>query len=232
MQEPNLSRDHTERMLRWLGRPPRARDLAVPGDLSSASFLVAAALMVPGSQVEIEAVGTNPTRTGFLDVLSAMGAGVERTETEERNLEPSATLAVTHGALGPTRVDGALSVRAIDELPLVATLASQARGITTIRDAAELRVKESDRIARTASMLRSFGVPVDEHPDGLDVHGDPDRPLSPGHVDARGDHRIAMCGALLSRLAPPGSRVEGGEAITSSFPEFHETLTALEASPG
>ena len=228
--EPAPSRDHTERMLRWLGRPPAARPLHVPGDLSSAAFLLAAALLVPGSAVTVRDVGVNPTRTGFLDVLLAMGADLRRAGPRERNLEPAADLTVRAGRLTGTEIAGALSVRAIDELPLVATLASRAAGATTIRDAAELRVKESDRIARTAAMLQSFGVPVDEHPDGLTVHGDPGRPLRPGHVDARGDHRIAMCGSLLALSAPPGTVVEGAESIASSFPTFHASLRALGAS--
>ncbi|MGM0576747.1 MAG: 3-phosphoshikimate 1-carboxyvinyltransferase [Myxococcota bacterium] len=229
VEEPGPSRDHTERMLEWLGRPPEARPIHVPGDLSSASFLLGAALLVPGSEVTIRGVGVNGTRTGFLDVLDAMGARVERTAERMDNREPSCDLTVTHGPLRACEVSGELSVRAIDELPLVATLAARAEGATTIRDAAELRVKESDRIARTAAMLDSFGVPVDEHDDGLTVHGDPERPLRAGRVDARGDHRIAMCGTLLSLVAPEGTTVEGAESIASSFPTFAESLRHLGA---
>lgn len=227
--EPHLSRDHTERMLRWLGSPPKAKPIYVPGDLSSAAFMLAAALLVPGSEVTIASVGVNPTRTGFLDVLAAMGARVTRDAETIANEEPSADLTVSHGPLTACRVDGELTVRAIDELPLVATLASQAAGVTEIRDAAELRVKESDRVTRTAQMLRSFGVPVDEHPDGLSVHGDPDRALRPGRVEADGDHRIAMCGSLLALIAPPGTELLGGDAIATSFPSFATSLRALGA---
>jgi 3-phosphoshikimate 1-carboxyvinyltransferase len=229
--EPGLSRDHTERMLAYLGPGLEAKDLSVPGDLSSAAFLVAAALLHPGSEIRVEAVGVNPTRTGFLDVLSAMGAAVTLENAGEANGEPYADLVVAPATLQGTDVGGELALRSLDELPLIATLASRAEGVTRISDAAELRVKESDRIARTAAMLESFGVPVLEHPDGLTIEGDPDRPLKAGRVDARGDHRIAMCASLLALIAPPGTQITGAESIGSSFPSFHESLAHLGASP-
>ncbi len=229
--EPELSRDHSERMLAWLrsGKRLAARPIHVPGDLSSAAFLLGAALLVPGSDVVVEDVGVNPTRTGFLDALALMGAHVAHTAPREHNHEPAADLHVRHAALVGTRIAGALSVRAIDELPLLATLAARARGATEIRDARELRVKESDRIAKTVAMLRSFGVDAVEHDDGLTVHGDPERPLSPGQVDADGDHRIAMCASLLALVAPPGTEIRGAETIATSFPSFHDALAALGA---
>lgn len=227
--EPGQSRDHTERMLSYLGSGLEAKPIEVPGDLSSAAFLIGAALLHPGSEVSIEAVGTNPTRTGFLDVLSAMGAVVAREGEREANGEPRADLVVHHGRLRAAEISGSLSLRSLDELPLVATLASQAEGTTVISDAAELRVKESDRIARTCSMLQSFGVPVEEQEDGMVIHGDPDRPLRAGHVDARGDHRIAMCGALLSMVAPGGTTWQGAQSVTSSFPSFVDTLRGMGA---
>jgi len=230
VDEPGQSRDHTERMLAWLGTPPKARPIHVPGDLSSAAFLLGAALLVPGSRVVIEDVGVNPTRTGFVDIVEAMGASVERTSPREENHEPAADLAVRWRELRGVEVAGELSLRALDELPLVATLASRARGVTTIRDARELRVKESDRVAQTARMLRSFGVPVDEHDDGLTIHGDPDRALIPGDIDADGDHRIAMCASLLALVAPAGTRIAGAESIATSFPSFHACLRSLGAA--
>ena len=202
--EPGQSRDHTERMLAYLGRGLEAKPIDVPGDLSSAAFLLGAALLVPGSEISIEGVGTNPTRTGFLDVLDAMGAPVERRGAHTANGEPRADLLMAHQPLQAARIGGDLALRSLDELPLVASLASQAHGTTVISDAAELRVKESDRITRTCSMLQSFGVSVEERPDGMVIHGAPERSLRPGHVDARGDHRIAMCGALLSMIAKAG----------------------------
>lgn len=230
VSEPETSRDHTERMLAWLGRPPRHKAIHVPGDLSSAAFMLGAALLVPGSDVVVADVGVNPTRTGFLDALLAMGVTVTRGHAVERNHEPAADLGVRSQSLRACDIGGALAVRAIDELPLLATLASRAVGTTRIRDAAELRVKESDRIAKTAAMLRSFGVPVDEHSDGMTIHGDPDRVLTPGAVDADGDHRIAMCASLLALIAPAGTRIDGAETIATSFPTFHKTLAALGAA--
>lgn len=227
--EPEVSRDHTERMLGWLGKPPRARPIHVPGDLSSAAFMLGAGLLVPGSEVVVEDVGVNPTRVGFLEVLAAMGVEVHRGAPRERNGEPAADLGVRYGALRGAEIGGALAVRAIDELPLIATLAARAVGDTVIRDAAELRVKESDRIAQTARMLRSFGVPVDEHPDGMTIHGDPERALTAGHIDADGDHRIAMCASLMALVAPAGTVIHGAETIATSFPSFHDCLRALGA---
>ena len=229
--EPELSRDHSERMLAYLkdGRRLAARPIHVPGDLSSAAFLLGAAMLVPGSDVVVEDVGTNPTRTGFIDVLAAMGLTVEQGAVADKNGEPSADLRVRYGPLRGTRIAGELAVRAIDELPLIATLASRAAGPTEIRDAHELRVKESDRIAQTAAMLRSFGVPVDEHEDGMTVHGDPERPLTAGRIDADGDHRIAMCASLMAMVAPAGTEILGADTIATSFPTFHEALMALGA---
>jgi 3-phosphoshikimate 1-carboxyvinyltransferase len=227
VEEPGLSRDHTERMLGYLGTPPVDKPIHVPGDLSSAAFLLAGALMEPGSQLTIEGVGINPTRTGFLDVIKAMGGKIGRARKDIVNGEPWTDLNARHQELRGARIEGDLALRAIDELPLIATLAARAHGPTQIRDAKELRLKESDRIARTAEMLRSFGVPVDEHDDGLTIHGDPYRPLDSGVVDARGDHRLAMCGALLARHAGSDARIEGAECVATSFPEFHELLDEL-----
>lgn len=225
--EPGVSRDHTERMLAWLGRPPAPRPIHVPGDLSSAAFMLGAALLVPGSRVTVADVGVNPTRTGFLDIVRAMGADLREGDAREANGEPAADLELAHRPLHGIEVAGDLALRALDELPLVAVIASRARGVTRIRDAAELRVKESDRVEKTAELLRSFGVRVETHPDGLDVHGDPDGALRPGDIDADGDHRIAMCASLLALLAPPGTVIRGANAITSSFPSFHACLAAL-----
>ncbi len=228
--EPEQSRDHTERMLAWLGRPPAARPLHVPGDLSSAAFVLGAALLVPGSDVTVAGVGVNPTRTGFLEAVAAMGAELHTSSELSSNHEPRADLRAVAGPLRPIRIDGALAVKAIDELPLLAIIASRAAGVTSIRDAAELRVKESDRIAKTAELLEAFGVPCEVHADGLDIHGDPDRVLKAGHIDADGDHRIAMCATLLSLLAPPGSVITGVEAIATSFPTFYDVMGAIGAS--
>jgi len=234
VSEPEVSRDHSERMLAYLKAGTRlaARPIHVPGDLSSAAFLLGAGLLVRGSDVVVEDVGVNPSRTGFLDALAAMGVVVEQGAATTRNGEPAADLRVRFGPLKGTRIAGTLAVRAIDELPLLATLAARAEGVTEIRDAHELRVKESDRIAQTARMLRSFGVPVDEHEDGMTIHGDPARALTPGRIDADGDHRIAMCSSLIAMIAPPGTEILGSETIATSFPSFHAALVTLGARFG
>jgi 3-phosphoshikimate 1-carboxyvinyltransferase len=231
VSEPEVSRDHSERMLAYLREGDRlaARPIHVPGDLSSAAFLLGAALLVPGSEVVVEDVGVNPTRTGFLDALSHMGVDVDRGAPVERNHEPSADLGVRHGPLRAALIAGELAVRAIDELPLLATLASFADGVTQIRDAKELRVKESDRIAQTARMLRSFGVEVTEYDDGMDIVGVPGRTLAAGRIDADGDHRIAMCASLLGLIAPH-VEIVGAETIATSFPSFFAALETLGAT--
>ena len=227
VREPGPSRDHTERMLAHVGTPPKACELRVPGDLSSAAFLIAAALLVPGSRVTIANVGVNPTRTGFLDVIRQMGAEITETNMRSFNGEPCADLTVAHSTLRGFTLGSELVVRSIDELPLLAVLASRANGTSHIRHASELRVKESDRIAKTVELLASFGVSGDEHPDGLTVHGRANSPLVAGRIDASGDHRIAMCAVLMSLIAPDGTIIDGLNALNSSFPTFFSSLESL-----
>jgi 3-phosphoshikimate 1-carboxyvinyltransferase len=250
VHEPGPSRDHTERMLARLGAPltvpgPRqvqmapdgwdrrlaAQPLSVPGDPSSSAFLLAAALVAGTVGLTIEGVCVNPTRTGFLDALALMGAEVRQENARERCGEPVADLVLAAGA-SPSRgceLAGDLVVRAIDELPILAVVASRAPGTTVIRDAHELRVKESDRVATTVAMLRAFGVPCDERPDGLVVHGDAARVLHAGEVHAHGDHRIAMSGAILALAAPPGSVIHDVANVATSFPAFVALMARLGA---
>jgi 3-phosphoshikimate 1-carboxyvinyltransferase len=256
--EPTASRDHSERMLAYLGAPvhsghflderdapigwsatlhpwtgPRrlaARGLEVPGDLSSAAFLLGAATLVPGSAVRVRGVGVNPTRTGFLDALCAMGGDVTLDGAREQAGEPVADLSCRAAPLRGIEIAGELTVRAIDELPLLAALAAHADGVTTIRDAAELRVKESDRVAATAAMLRAFGVTVDERPDGLRIEGAGGRRA--GRVDSRGDHRIAMAGAVCALGAAGETLIEDVDNIATSFPGFERLLVSLGADLG
>lgn len=247
VREPELSRDHTERLLCALGVPLRrsaggrevtidpagwsrrieARDLEVPGDLSSAAFLLAAATLVPGSRVVVRGVGVNPSRTGFLDALRAMGGRVSVENAVERAGEPVADLVCEAAPLVGIEIAGALAVRAIDELPLLAVLAAHAEGQTTIRDAAELRVKESDRVAATVAMLRAFGAEVEERPDGMVIAGR--APFHPGVVESHGDHRIAMGGAIFALTTAGESRIEDVANIATSFPTFASSLRALGA---
>jgi 3-phosphoshikimate 1-carboxyvinyltransferase len=243
--EPAQSRDHTETMLAAQGvavarkgltvsiEGPVYRlaplDLVVPGDPSSAAFLVVAGLLVPGSHVEVKGVCLNPTRVGFVDVLRRMGAAVTAEEPDEAGGEVVGTLTATaEETLVGTEVRGHEVPRLIDEVPILAVAAALADGDTRFRDCAELRVKESDRIAAVAAMLRAFGVEVDEAPDGFTVHGiGGRRPAGGAVIEAHGDHRIAMAAAILGLVADGETEIRGAEAIASSFPGFGEALAAL-----
>jgi 3-phosphoshikimate 1-carboxyvinyltransferase len=244
--EPGLSRDHTERMLRALGAPltadPATRmvtvdpsgwngklaadAIQVPGDLSSAAFLIVAALIVPGSEVTVENVGLNPTRTGLLDVLQAMGADLTITTEGEAMGEPVGRVQVRASSLRGTRVEGELALRSIDEIPALAVAAAVAEGPSTFSDLLELRIKESDRIASIARELGRTGVPVEVAPDGFTVEGAASRELRGGAVQPDHDHRIAMAGAILGLCAGEETTVPEVDILTS-FPTFAETLRAL-----
>ena len=197
----------------------------VPGDFSSAAFLLAAAVLVPGSEVIIEDVGVNPTRTGALEALRAMGADIRVDNERDCGGEPVADLRVQAGELRATEVGGTIIPRLIDELPLLALVATQARGVTVIRDAAELRVKESDRIATTVAELRRLGAEIEARPDGFVVQGP--SPLVGSEVDSHGDHRLAMMLAVAGLLAEGETWVHDVECIADSFPGFAETVRRL-----
>jgi 3-phosphoshikimate 1-carboxyvinyltransferase len=249
--EPGPGRDHTERLLRYLGAPvtvdgPRVtlaaggwdRRLAgdsihVPGDPSSSAFLVAAALVAGSRGVRIGAVGVNPTRTGFLDALAAMGATVAIGARADEGGEPVADLEVPAGgaaALRATEIAGDLTVRAIDEVPILAVVAARAHGTTIIRDAEELRVKESDRIATTVAMLRAFGVEAEARPDGLAVTGTGGAPLRAARVHAEGDHRIAMAAAVAALVADGPTRIDDAANVATSYPGFVAAMRTLGAT--
>ena len=240
IEEPGPSRDHTERMLAAMGAeievdgpritvrpgaPLRPVDAAAPGDVSAAAFWIAAAAIVPGSEIRIPGAGVNPRRTGVVDVLRAMGARIELENEHDSAGEPVADIRVSASELRGTRIDGDLIVRALDELPVIAVAAACAAGKTEIRDAAELRVKESDRIAGTAAMLRALGVEVAEHADGLDVFGGGIR--SGGRVDSGGDHRMAMAAAVAGAAAPEPVEIGGADAVGISYPAFWRDLDAV-----
>jgi 3-phosphoshikimate 1-carboxyvinyltransferase len=243
--EPVRSRDHTERMLRHLGVPLAvegtrvaldtrgwrrrlpANSWRIPGDFSSAAFLVGAAILVPGSRLIVRHVGVNPTRTGFLDALSAMGGKVERVHEREEGGEPVADLVASFSELRGCEIRGDLAVRALDELPLLGALAAHARGTTVIADAEELRVKESNRIATTAAMLRAFGVEVEERKGGLLIEGRGGSGVRSGVVESCGDHRIAMAGAICALGAAGQTTICDTANIATSYPNFVETLRRL-----
>jgi 3-phosphoshikimate 1-carboxyvinyltransferase len=259
---PGPARDHTERMLLAMGgrleirdwrfdahtshlQPAtsalqlipverlHALDLTVPGDFSSAAFLIVAAALVPGSEITVEDVGVNPTRTGLLDALQAMGADVTLHRERTVGGEPVADLTVRTSTLRGVEIGGPLVVRAIDELPILAVAATQARGETVVRDAGELRVKETDRIATTVQELRRLGAEIEPRPDGFVVHG-PTPLHSPERVEGRGaaahshgDHRLAMALAVAGLVASAQTRVDDVDCIADSFPGFQALLARL-----
>ncbi|HEX3610026.1 MAG TPA: 3-phosphoshikimate 1-carboxyvinyltransferase [Solirubrobacterales bacterium] len=242
IREPARSRDHTERMLAsagadiaWLRGGIAVRrakrlelgEFAVPTDFSSAAFFIVAAMLVPGSEVVLEKVGTNPTRTGLLDVLKRMGAEIEVEPVGERGGEPIGTIRVRPARLRGTEVGGAEIPPAIDELPLIALAACFAEGETTIRDAAELRRKESDRVATTCEALSALGAAAEPRKDGMVIEGGSG--LRGGAVDSHGDHRIAMLGAIAGLASREGVEVEGMEAAAISYPRFERDLRSLLA---
>lgn len=235
--EPHLSRDHSERMFRHFGARLETdaagvtvyggheldgRDIVVPGDISSAAFFLVAALIVPGSELLIRGVGVNPTRTGILDILAAMGGSIELLDQREVSGEPVADLLVRSSTLKGIEIGGDVVPRAIDEFPVICVAAALAEGTTVIRDARELRVKETDRIAAMASNLRAAGATITETADGMIVEGT--GRLNGVTVESFGDHRIAMS-MLVAGLAASGAvTVSDTECIATSFPTFTTLL--------
>ncbi len=243
--EPRPTRDHTEKLFQALGIPvhidgleisirgfgpqgPRiaARELTVPGDFSSAAFWIAAASVRPGANVTVRDVGLNPRRTALLDALKRMGAQIRIDRTAAAG-DPMGTVRVTGTALHGTEIGGDEIPNLIDELPMLSVIGALAEGQTVIRDAEELRVKESDRIAIMVSHLRSFGVQVEEHPDGMTVTG-PAALTAPAEPPAsHGDHRIAMSAALLASFADEPVTIDDTACVGTSYPAFWEHLKQL-----
>lgn len=248
VSEPVVSRDHTERMLDALGvpldtagaalqlHPPadpmcfREFDIDLPGDLSAAAFLLVAGLIVEGSTVTVRDTGINPTRAGILDIIKHMGGTFGVEPGGDTLGEPCGSVTVRHGDLGAGVIGGELATRAIDEIPIAAALAARARGTTEFRDVAELRVKESDRIAAVVELLRAFGASAEELDDGFRVEGRADAPLRGARVHSHGDHRIAMTAAVLGTVADGETTIEDADCIRTSFPRFVGTMRALGAS--
>jgi len=240
VKEPHLSRDHTERMLPIFGvelpspcsveggSRLKACRFAVPADISSAVFALAAAAMTPGSDVLLRQVGLNPTRTGFLRCLEAMGADLSITDRSAQSTEPVGDVRlVFNAALKAIDIPESLVPDMIDELPLLMALAVTASGVTRIRGAAELRVKESDRIAVMAAGLRDLGVELQEYPDGIDIKGGR---ISGGHVESAGDHRCAMSFAVLGLVASTRILIDDAEFIATSYPGFSNDMRRLGAN--
>ena len=234
--EPVPTRNHTERLfshfgIKWLreddcvsvygGQEPRATDIVVPGDISSAAFWMVAVAATPGAQITLKNVGLNPTRTGVINVLLRMGAQVTSSETHSDG-EPRGNITVRGGELNATVIGGAEIPNVIDELPILAVAAALARGKTLIRDAAELRVKETDRIAAVASHLRAMGVTVTENPDGMEIEGG--AKLKGATLPSFHDHRIAMAFLIAGMFAEGTTILEGTECISTSYPGFAHHL--------
>lgn len=240
--EPALSRDHSERMLRAFGAELEVdpdtcsvtvvgpaqlmgQPVVVPGDISSAAFWLVAASIVPGSELLIENVGVNPTRTGILEALQQMQADIELLNERTVAGEPVADLRVRSTQLQACEIGGAVIPRLIDEIPILAVAAACAQGTTVIKDAEELRVKESDRLAVMASQLQAMGAQVVEHPDGLEITGGVS--LKAAAVDSFTDHRIAMSLAIAALVAQGQTTIGRAEAVAISYPDFIPTLQRL-----
>ena len=238
--QPVATRDHTERMLEYFGVPverkgehisvvggnlPRARDFQVPGDISSAAFWLVAAAAQPGANVVVRDVGLNPTRTGLLGILLRMGARLREEELSKGPGEPVGKIEILGASLRGTTIGGKEIPNVIDEIPVLAVAGALASGTTTIRDAGELRVKESDRLAVVAHHLAAMGAEVMETPDGLVIHGG--RPLRGVRLSSHGDHRIAMAFAMAGLFAEGETVIEDAQCVETSYPGFAEQLRRM-----
>lgn len=241
--EPHLSRDHSERMLSYFGAEvspfeggvslagrPRllAQEVIVPGDISSAAFFMVAGLVTPGAELTIRNVGINPTRSGIIDILVAMGGELELLNIREQSGEPVADILVRYSNLKGIEISGDMVPRAIDEFPVICVAAALAEGTTIIRDAEELRVKETDRIAAMVSELGKLGGQIEARPDGMIITGV--EQLSSGKVSSHGDHRIAMSMAIAALSARGEVTIEDTACTETSFPGFWELLTEISGS--
>jgi len=202
--------------------------MSIPGDISSSSFLIVAALITPGSELILQNVGLNPTRTGLLDVLMSMGGEIKITNMVEQNGEPTGDLEIRYSHLQGIEVYGDLVVRMIDEFPVFAIAAATADGWTTVSDASELRHKESDRISVLCQNLHALNIEVVEKPDGFSIEGG--ALYSGGYIQAHGDHRMAMAFTVAGLVAESAVTISGSEMIDESFPGFVDTLNSLGAS--
>ncbi len=240
VSEPHPTRDHTERLLRYLDVPlekangtvsvsgerrPQAKPIIVPGDISSAAFLLAAGVVLPHAQLRVQGVGINPTRTGIIEVLREMGAHISVENEREITGEPWGDLTVRSSELRAVQIGGALIPKLIDELPIVALCATQAHGVTVVQDAQELRVKETDRIRAVAVNLRRMGAQLEERQDGWVIPG-PQR-LSGAVLESFGDHRIAMAFSIAGLIAQGETVIEGAEWVDISYPGFYDDLDRI-----
>ena len=244
IHQPGPSRDHSERMLRELGvklntdkhkviiqpsdKSLAATKISVPGDCSSAAFIVASAILVPESNITLHDVGINPTRTGIFDVLTNMGAEISIMNNSESGGEPIANIIVKHTKLKSTTIQGETVVRMIDEFPIFTVIATQSEGKTTVKDAAELRIKESDRISSLLGELHKMSIKFTEHTDGYTLVGP--QVLNPAQLESHGDHRMAMSLAIAGMIARGCTEIIQSEVVDESFPEFTKTFSQLGAN--
>ena len=241
VHEPGPSRDHTERMLQSFGvevdcepglaalqggQPLQGRTVKVPGDISSAAFFMVAAAIIPDSELLIESVGVNPTRTGILEVLQEMGADITVSNEQMMGAEPVADIHIRHSELRGARISGETVVRMIDEFPIFAVAAAYATSESVVEGAEELRVKESDRITAVVNQLRRMGAELEESPDGFRVKGG--GKLRGAKVYSLGDHRIAMSTAVAGLAAQGETKIRGTAPIATSFPNFFDLMNSLQ----
>jgi 3-phosphoshikimate 1-carboxyvinyltransferase len=242
--ETSPTRDHTERLFNgfgisvtinldhsvtlWTQGRFSGGSMTIPGDVSSAAYFIAAAMLLPASKLTIEGVGLNPTRAAFISVLTSWGADISKTDLQTERNEPYGTINVRGGVTGNATdrtLSGSMIPSLIDELPLLAVVGSQIEGGILIRDAAELRLKESDRLATTAANLRAMGVDVEEFEDGLAISGPTQ--LHGALIDSHGDHRIAMAFSVAAMIAEGETEIAGAECVAISFPEFFTLLESV-----
>jgi 3-phosphoshikimate 1-carboxyvinyltransferase len=238
--EPHQSRDHTERMLQAFGvkvqvegnavsvvggQSLTSSSIFVPGDISSAAFFLVAGAITPGSHIILKNVGINPSRTGIIDVLQRMGADIVVQNQNERNYEPFADIHISTSSLKGIEISGDLIPRLIDEIPVIALLATQAEGTTIIKDASELKVKETNRIDTVVGELLKLGANIEATEDGMIIHGG--SPLSSTSVSSHGDHRIGMMLSIASFISSGEMTIENTEAIAVSYPTFFEHIEEL-----
>lgn len=238
--EPATSRDHSERMLKAFGcqieqdglsvslsgnQELQATTIFVPGDISSAAFFLVAGAIVPNSTITLKNVGINPTRTGILDVLEAMGANIKIENNQQTYFEPYADITISTSELHGTEIGGDLIPRLIDEIPIIALLATQAAGKTVIKDAAELKVKETNRIDTVVTELKKLGANIEATHDGMIIHGKTS--LSGAAVESYGDHRIGMMLAIAGLISKGDMTLNDPDAISVSYPQFFDALHSL-----
>ncbi len=241
--EPMPSRDHTERMLKYFGadikmsknrikikpgKELKARNIYVPGDISSSAYFIIAGLLMKNSKITIRETGLNPSRTGIVEVMKKMGAKIIFKNIKMRNNEPVGDIIAKTSGLKGTVIKGGLIPKLIDEIPVIAVAAAFAEGRTIIKDAKELRVKETDRIETVVKNLKRMGVKVEEKEDGMIIYGSNGRPFKYADIDSYGDHRIAMSFAIAALVSDNGLLIKDVECVNTSFPEFFNILKNLK----